>query len=107
MLILDPGHRTAHACTDTLGVNTVSSECLKHKALQKDIYGVKERLYFFQTADIFYMLYAQYEHFPVLHTSRIQKSVFSQKSLTILNDSPGSLVISFCVFHHSKFITDN
>ncbi len=57
MLILDPGHRSTHACTDTLGVNTISSERTGKNTQRhyknKHIYGVKERGCIFLTAYFF------------------------------------------------------
>lgn len=89
MPILDPGHRSTHACTDTLGVNTISSERIGEKIHKRTteikIFMVwrKEAVFF---SDCRYFLHVICTIWTLLSsfTTRKQKTIFSQKSLTIL-----------------------
>lgn len=119
---MDPGHRSTHACTDTLGGNTISSErtgkkqTKKTNALKKnkDIYGVKERgCIFFRLQIFFYMLYAQYEHFwTVLQRNKrlsflkkiLKSPVFSQ---ALFNDLSLVCVSSFQIHCLTMLMTAN
>lgn len=91
MLILDPGHRSTHACTDTLGVNTISSERTGKQKTQthyknKDIYGVKERGCIF--SDCRYFLHVICTIWTVLQQGNKRLSFL--KNLSILKQKPES-----------------